>query len=637
MMHLPIQAIGTVNIHCWRAYSYNLKPKMLKKYNELNRAFIKRLEVLPNIFEFSTEKFGIHEYAAIYGIEKVLRKTSSTKLLKSMPNLYLERQHKRLISLAANGEIEKFNYLSQIILRKSKSYRILSLNRTIKDWFILPIRNLRRIWNELSFIARTTSSDLKFKRVWIDKKPGDYARPLGVPTPAWRCYSFMWMDQIEKFQKAAGNLAPWQHGGRSGVGVLSCYKQLIPRLKEANTIYEFDIKGFFDNISHKKIIERFQETMGPIVAEWISKILEAKPMTYTLPPREEDVAVQTSERIMNTALDIIPVSLEEFLRQADEPGSFVLMNDEALTKYVHDPIQVEDDIIAAKGDWSAIEVNQERYKKAMNKENVVFHGGEGISETARAAGRDSWKNLGQPGKGVPQGLGTSPFLSTFMTDTYLNGLKDSLVMYMDDGILFAKSPQAMTKALKELEAQLGILELEIAPEKSKYVKRSGKWLDSIRFLGMRYLPESDTLMSDTRSGTKVLFPTKGKWDDVRNLAAINHTNVSDIKVKFDKLINTQAYEAGLKYGFLGCMIAGSQYKDNLPMEDRKEEIRKGQNRAWAAIEKSKGFIWKSQDLVNHTEYLTNVSSIACHRFAEFNRKGRKLFIRKGNRSTRRRI
>jgi hypothetical protein len=210
-------------------------------------------------------------------------------------------------------------------------------------------------------------------------------------------------------------------------------------------------------------------------------------------------------------------------------------------------------------------------------------------------------------------------------------------MYMDDGILFAKSPQAMTKLINELKNQLLSLGLELAPEKSKYVKKSGKWLDSIRFLGMRYLPESDTLMSDTRSGTKVLFPTKGEWDDVRNLAAMNQTNVSNIKIKFDKLINTQAYEAGLKYGFLGCLIAGSQYKNNLPMESRKEEIRKGQNRAWAAIEGSKGFIWKSQDLVNHTEYLTNVSSIACHRFAEFNRKGRKLFVRKGSRSTRRRI
>jgi len=53
----------------WKAI-YTLKLKMLKKYNELNRALIKRKELLPNVFEFSTKKFGIHEYAACYGIEK---------------------------------------------------------------------------------------------------------------------------------------------------------------------------------------------------------------------------------------------------------------------------------------------------------------------------------------------------------------------------------------------------------------------------------------------------------------------------------------------------------------------------------------------------------------------------------------
>jgi len=42
----------------------------MKNYNELNRALIKKTELLPNVFEFSTEKYGIHEYAAIYGIEK---------------------------------------------------------------------------------------------------------------------------------------------------------------------------------------------------------------------------------------------------------------------------------------------------------------------------------------------------------------------------------------------------------------------------------------------------------------------------------------------------------------------------------------------------------------------------------------
>jgi hypothetical protein len=215
------------------------------KIHELNRALIKRFEVLPNVSDFYTEKIGIHEYAAIYGIEKILRKTYAEKLVKAGPNKYLIRQYKRLTYYAATKQLEKFNFLSRLILKKSISYRILAMNRTMKDWFSMRIRDLRRIWRSLSYLSRTESSDLKFKRVWIDKKPGDYARPLGVPTPAWRCYSFMRLDHIERYFKGRGLLKTWQHGGRSGVGVLSCYKDLIPRLKTANTIYEFDIKGFF--------------------------------------------------------------------------------------------------------------------------------------------------------------------------------------------------------------------------------------------------------------------------------------------------------------------------------------------------------------------------------------------------------
>jgi hypothetical protein len=602
---------------------------MDKKFTKFfNRALIKRVDLLPNVSEFNTHRTGIHEYAAVYGIEKVLRNINVVKLNKGHPNRYLERIAFTLTKYAVNGQICEYNKLSETVQRKSIAFRVLALNRTIGNWFTLPLKKLSKIWRDLSHVCRTNSAELKFKRVWIDKKPGDYARPLGVPTPAWRCWSYMKMDHLERFYKASGQLATWQHGGRSGVGVLSCYKQLIPRMISENTIYEFDIKGFFDNISHDVIINKVKTTLGIKQSEWVAQILASKPESYTLPPREEDKAVKTSERIMNTALDIQPVSLEEFLRQADEPGSIVLLTDEDIKNYVHDPIAYEDAIEASDGDWSAIDLNKERYKKAMEGSNVVFHGGEGISEAARAAGRDSWKNLGQPGRGVPQGLGTSPFLSTFLTDTHLYELgteQKALIMYMDDGILFARNKAEMEKIIARLKELLSTMGLEIAPEKSRYVKVEGKWLDSVRFLGLRFLPDENTIMSDTRSGTKVKFPMNAEWEDVNTLAVMNNASISNIREKYDRLINTTAYEAGLRYGFLGCLIAGSQYKENKSMEERRDDIRKGQNSAWNEITNSRGFVWKFQDLHNYTEYLTNISSIQVHKFMNLHRKGGKLY------------
>jgi hypothetical protein len=499
------------------------------------------------------------------------------------------------------------------------------------------------MWRSLTHISSTLSSDLRTKRVWIDKKLNDYARPLTVPTPEWRCFSWMRMDHFEKFYRASGQLQPWQHGGRSGAGVLSCYKQLIPRLRESNTIYEFDIKGFFDNISHESIIKRFKETIGPTTAEWITNILNSKPMNYTLPPIEFDKAALSYEKMRNEKFEddwgIHTPTYEDWgfigiHTYEDIPAGTPV---DQLHKYVLFSEMEEWDQAIAKV-TKPIELGTV-YKNLMHENATTRRVGNSITgeiqvlaptEEARALGRDNWKGLGQPGKGVPQGLGTSPFISTFITDTYLYELGTevkALIMYMDDGILFANSKVQMMAYVKRLKGLLGAIGLEIEPSKSRYAKIDGVWQGSIKFLGLRYLPDKDTFMSDTRSGTQIEFPGKN-WEDIKDMAAINNLSIPYMRKTFDKLINTQAYEAGLKYGFLGCLIAGSQYKDAIPMEERKEEIRKGQASAWARVRESTGYIWKSQDLVNYAEDLTNVSSIACHRFAEFNRLGRKLYCPK---------
>lgn len=626
----------------------------MKKYNTLNRALIKKVELLPNIFEFKTEKYGIHEYAAIYGIEKVVRRCKATQLLKSQPNYYLQRQHKRLVQYAANREIEKFNFLSEVILRKSNSYRVLAMNRTIPNWWE-NVRDLRRLWNKLKGISSSLSSDLKFKRVWIDKKEGDYARPLGVPTPAWRCYAFEWMHHIETFMKASGYLATWQHGGRSGVGVLSCYRQLIPRLKEANTIFEFDIKGFFDNISHEKIIKVFKDAMGEKTAQWVANILKAKPYEYKLPPLDHDLAVIEQNNLIAVTESLLD-DLEELMSLPLEEGEtdpaeilFALLQNEG-----DSPEVVLTKLMEELNGFIDAEVPLDKlYELQMrgipHPSLLDYLQLEGYSEQDRARGRDAWKNLGQEGKGVPQGLNTSPFISTFLTDVYLKRLGTdlkALIMYMDDGILFADSKAQMGQYVRSLKDLLGRLGLELAEEKCQYVKENGIWKNSLRFLGLRYIPETDQIMSDTRTGTKMLFPAKADWENVKAMAEVNNLSLSGVREKFDRLINTQAYEAGLKYGFLGCLMANSQYKEGKPLDERQKDIRIGQGRAWARIVYAKqGFMWKTQDLYNHVEYikadeisLTNYSSVATHRFLDFLSKGRKLFIHKrGYRSRKQRV
>jgi hypothetical protein len=626
------------------------------------------VDLLPNVSEFNTHRTGIHEYAAVYGIEKVRRNIEVIKLNKGSPNRYLERVAFTLTKYAVNGQVCEYNKLSEITQRKSIAFRVLALNRTIDNWFTLPIKKLDKIWRDLCHICRTNSSELKYKRVWIDKKPGDYARPLGVPTPAWRCWSYMKMDHLERFYKGTGSLQPWQHGGRSGVGVLSCYKQLIPRMIAENTIYEFDIKGFFDNISHKAIIKKVKETLGKEASEWVGNILSSKPMRYVLPSEQEDKAYQEYLADSRPALPNADIFEREWkVVETHGPASISIDYRKKLSGIPTD-IQWED-----LSDYEK-EFYKERFtidclrryniqmtRNSAGGELLVPLSGNAMDLAAyflevrkfgqeilarprmdaipleREHARDAWKNLGQPGKGVPQGLGTSPFLSTFLTDTYLYELgtdRKALIMYMDDGILFARNKAEMEKLIARLKELLGALGLEMEPAKSRYVKLDGEWLDSVKFLGLRFLPKENTIMSDTRGGTKIKFPMNAEWDDVKTLAVLNNASISNIREKYDRLINTTAYEAGLRYGFLGCLIAGSQYKENKSMEERRDDIRKGQNSAWALMEKSKGFIWKFQDLHNYTEYLTNITSIQVHKFMNLQRKGGKLYQYQGRKHRR---
>jgi len=116
---------------------------MLNKLSQsFNRALIKRVDLLPNVSEFKTHRLGVHEYAAVYGIEKVRRTTKVEKLNKGKPNLYLERVAYTLTKYAIEGRVCEYNKLSDITQRKSKAFRVLALNRTIDNWYTIPIKKI---------------------------------------------------------------------------------------------------------------------------------------------------------------------------------------------------------------------------------------------------------------------------------------------------------------------------------------------------------------------------------------------------------------------------------------------------------------------------------------------------------------
>lgn len=623
---------------------------MIKNLNQyFNRALIKGFKGIPDVAEFRTTKIGIHEYAAVYGIERILREVSVIKLGNGPANRYLERQMMRITRYILVGKPDQALWLAERIFRRSIVFRILAMNRVCPDWFTWKPSKLHRVWRRLTKIVTTMSTKLRFKRVWIDKKPGDYARPIGAPSLEWRMMAYMQTDIWERLLKAQGAMQPWQHGGRSAKGVLTCWQELIPKIKSYEYIFEFDLKGFFDNVRHEYIASHVVGLLGERFSKQLLGILEMKdkPEKYTLPPEDADPALKAYK----SAISSDPL-LENWVREftyedagyhlagsswQDLLGSDNELFAQNIERLVNLPASAWSDLVTEEEiqEWDEVEARirgnlnlSQEYTKGMSSNPntitpMVGHVRREVDEASeqdRAKGRDAWKGLSRPNRGMPQGLSWSPLISTVCVDIANKNVspEGSLLMYMDDGLIFANTLPELERVKEQFKKNMELVGVELAPEKSGWIKATGEWMKEVpKFLGLSYLPKEDNLMSNTRGGTRMKFPATPDWDNLKAILERNpELTLSGVRSKFDKLINTKAYEAGLAHGFLGCMIAEACYRDAPSLDERKQDIEYGKLLAWRQIRESVGFIWKFQDLHPVLETLTNASSLAAWKFLQ---------------------
>jgi hypothetical protein len=185
---------------------------------------------VPNVVDFTLKDKIIDNFALFFF--DILRNQGSrfvcisrTKRLSNC-NDYLNYQFKRLISYARAGEYEKFNYLARKLLMRSKVYRNYACQFVFPKFGQMNTIKANNLYRKVTRLCVSESKDLKYKRVWIDKKPGDAGRPLGVPTPEWRIYGHMLTKILEVFLEGKGLLTHNQHGGKSGYGVMTFLKEL---------------------------------------------------------------------------------------------------------------------------------------------------------------------------------------------------------------------------------------------------------------------------------------------------------------------------------------------------------------------------------------------------------------------------
>lgn len=207
-------------------------------------------------------RLGFNSFLIRFGIEKVIRSGAPvfTKHHNGQIERYLYYQQKRLEALS--DDPVRFWKLSNLLLKRSKAFRILALRNVRPNWYKDVTWKQTANWlREVDLISRDWKNTFEIKRTPIPKPDGGvrYINNPGVPMRI-----HLWILNMTLHYWLKDRLYDDQHGHRAGKGAVTCWRSIIEKKDKFKYIFEFDYKKFHDQIDRKVLMMSLERIGIPL-------------------------------------------------------------------------------------------------------------------------------------------------------------------------------------------------------------------------------------------------------------------------------------------------------------------------------------------------------------------------------------
>lgn len=495
-----------------------LKSSLLKSIH--SGSFNIKVKLLPDVESFELNLSVFNPLLAAFGIqtrfgsEKLLRKNKNHRFNRYLLFMYLRlKKHQ--------NDSNKYWAISNQLIMFSHSYLAASIQATNKNLYReLPMYKLVKLMARINVLRGNLINSILKEKIRIGKvKPyevmahlieyhraylpkGTTYRPLGVPTLAWRIYCNMWLTPLNGFI----SISPSQHGFIPGRGTLTAWNQVATEVLNARNIYEIDFQGCFPSITPDLAETGLKEKKLP---KALLNFFYA--MNWSKPRFPKD-AFEMKLPELFVWQGAIPHVVSQFAKNCLQLGPHAMKD---LGKRMFNL--------------------QERLKEEEARSDSLFK--EKVDQVMRdnqATGQEIWPELGfswakhrgqksaiTPAQvsmkgnilnGLPQGSPLSPFFTVVYLEHFFKSLQPQFgtaikyVAYADDVIFYSDNDRAFQTFLSWLPSLAQSKGLVLATDKSQVSRVKGVWkAEFLKFLGIKYIPSTDQIVSDTRKGGKLLY------------------------------------------------------------------------------------------------------------------------------------